>query len=307
MKALNSIFALFILTTFLSCASRTTYKNACNLRSQPDMRTVKLRVVNGEVFDSTNAMLNAFIRGRNETDSGDRTDSLHFALLLLVNRETFDTAGFYTNKSGKIIRSLVPGSYDIFAYHHGYSAVIIENIQFKKSEIIELCVLLEPTKGSLKINGRNFNDSLIAGFYNSTLINYFTFYADRDEMKFGSIIIRTNADTSLLLKQVGNNRFKFSDSQSSIKSQLTKPIWKNKARNIYSIDHTYLSNDTIDVNVGHWIVEKASNRYLNLGAICGGTMGYIPDGRFIYNSTNNTWEFLSKQDVLRQKVKALSE
>jgi hypothetical protein len=104
---------------------------------------------------------------------------------------------------------------------------------------------------------------------------------------------------------VGSFRIKFFDSQSSIKSQLPKPIRKNEGRIIYSMDHTYLANDTIDVNIGSWIVEKANKRYLNLGSICGGRMGYIPDGRFIYNRANDTWEFINRREIINQKIKGL--
>lgn len=36
---------------------------------------------------------------------------------------------------------------------------------------------------------------------------------------------------------------------------------------------------------------------------CGGTMGYIPDGRFIFNATSKQWEYYTYEYIYNKKEK----
>ncbi|WP_373520254.1 hypothetical protein, partial [Aquiflexum sp.] len=82
---------------------------------------------------------------------------------------------------------------------------------------------------------------------------------------------------------------------------LTKPFKKNQVESIYWITHNIISQDTIDVNIGGWTIGKVNKKTISLGLWCGGTMGYIQEGRFIYYKNTNHWEFISGDKIITEK------
>jgi hypothetical protein len=73
---------------------------------------------------------------------------------------------------------------------------------------------------------------------------------------------------------------------------------KNRTGSLEELCVTQLQ-DTINIDIGGWAVRVTKVKYRNGKAIpinsnftasCGGTIGYIPTCRFVYDKTTNTWK-----------------
>jgi len=156
--------------------------------------------------------------------------------------------------------------------------------------------------------GQIVNDSLLATFYNKTLSSFFAdSIATKDQLRFGNVLIKTEFDKNYLITTIGQNNLKYFNDDTPEYSVLSKPRKKNKGRSIYWIKHQIIGIDTIDINIGGWTVEKFKHRHLYLAAWCGGDMGYIPDGRFIFDQKNNRWIFQSYHEFRDIKLKEENE
>ena len=156
--------------------------------------------------------------------------------------------------------------------------------------------------------GQIVNDSLLATFYNITLSSFFPdSITTKDQLRFGNILIKTDFETKYLITTIGQNNLKYFSDKTPEYSVLTKPHKKNKGRSIYWIKHQLIGSDTIDINIGGWTIEKFEHRHLYLEAWCGGDMGYIPDGRFIFDDKNNKWIFQSYLELRNNKLKEEKE
>ena len=150
--------------------------------------------------------------------------------------------------------------------------------------------------------GQHLNDSLLATFYNKTLSYYFSDSTNNyDQNVFSSILLKTEFDSSKLVKYIGPKKLTYFNSNSSEYSVLDRPLKKNKGRRIFSITHKFFGQDTVDIDIGGWILEEVSRKKLNLAAWCGGTIGYIPTGRFVYNRTSGNWLFITSKEIIVQK------
>jgi hypothetical protein len=149
--------------------------------------------------------------------------------------------------------------------------------------------------------GQDINDSLITTFYNKTIALYFSETSFSNKTKFERILLLTDFDTIGLIKYSDLNKFKYFDSKTNKHSVLDHPFKINNGRNIYWVNHKILEQDTIDINIGGWTIENVTKKTMSLSAWCGGTMGYIPDGRFIFEKEKKTWTFVSRQEIINQK------
>jgi hypothetical protein len=92
---------------------------------------------------------------------------------------------------------------------------------------------------------------------------------------------------------------------------------KNKRGELFKINTKAIGQDTIDVNFGSWIVEIRNIFKLRKGRIvkkevyflasCGGTMGYIPTARYIFDSKTRHWRHVSYQEIVAQKMEQRSQ
>jgi hypothetical protein len=156
--------------------------------------------------------------------------------------------------------------------------------------------------------GQIVNDSLLATFYNRTLSSFFQdSITIKDQLRYGNILIKTDFDTKYLITTIGKNNLKYFNDNTPEYSVLNKPHKKNKGRSIYWIKHQIIGIDTIDIIIGGWTIEKFEHRHLYLAAWCGGDMGYIPDGRFIFNKEKSKWIFQSYHELRDIKVKEENE
>jgi hypothetical protein len=71
--------------------------------------------------------------------------------------------------------------------------------------------------------------------------------------------------------------------------------------------------DTINIDIGGWAVRVTKVKYkkgkvipvhANFAASCGGTLGYIPTCRFVYDRTTNSWTRNTWQQTADGKMKA---
>ena len=146
--------------------------------------------------------------------------------------------------------------------------------------------------------GQIVNDSLLATFYNKTLSCYFPdSITKKDQLRFGNILVNTDFDSQYLIKTIGENKLKYFNDSTPIHAALKKPHKKNKGRSVYWITHKAIGTDTIDVNIGGWTVLKFKHRQLHLAAWCGGDMGYIPEGRFVFDREKRSWRFQSYREL----------
>ena len=93
----------------------------------------------------------------------------------------------------------------------------------------------------------------------------------------------------------------------------TKIIPYNKLKNLkyrkflkekfYRIVINTIAPDTIDINLIVFSSIKFKWEKVYGEIECGGTMGYIPDGRFIFNATSKQWEYYTYEYIYNKKEK----
>lgn len=94
-------------------------------------------------------------------------------------------------------------------------------------------------------------------------------------------------------------------------------IRKNRISSLYWVRCKKISNDTVDIVIGGWTVDfervlriqkiygkrKLVTKNYNFAAWCGGTLGYIPQGRFIYLTKLDKWDYISEKTIIDNKLK----
>ena len=74
-----------------------------------------------------------------------------------------------------------------------------------------------------------------------------------------------------------------------------------KTLKLYRVTHKQISKDTIDINFGDLALKVKKGiffknglhfREANYSLACGGTNGYIPDYRFVYDKQSKTWKII---------------
>jgi hypothetical protein len=145
--------------------------------------------------------------------------------------------------------------------------------------------------------GQNVSDSLLATFYNTTLSISFL-----NENKLDNrILIKTEFDKNLLIQQNKVNQFIFFDEKMSYYSILKRPFKKNAGKIIYWINHEFFGSDTVDINIGSRVIKSISRKKIAFAGNCGGTMGYIPDTRFIFDKKTKKWNLTTGKEIEEQK------
>lgn len=108
-------------------------------------------------------------------------------------------------------------------------------------------------------------------------------------------------------------RIKSNFSGSVIQFPIAKELFKiarKKDNNIsvYRCTHKIISPDTIDINIAPVSYEAKRGIYFNHGIYfkkveiqvsCGGTEGYVPDFRYVYNRQEKVWENISGKSKLK--------
>ena len=148
----------------------------------------------------------------------------------------------------------------------------------------------------------------LRNFYNKTIINTLTDSADRKQCeKYGFILIQTDFDTTALVKKVGDIKFRYFSSEVPLQSILDKPYKKHIDQTIYIVNHFLINQDTVDVNIGRQVIAQVDKKNAMIRAECGGTMGYIPTGRFINSRVSNSWTFTPDSVFLNRAFEAMKK
>jgi len=168
-----------------------------------------------------------------------------------------------------------------------------------------LCVLCFFSELSL---GQTINDSLIVSCYNKTIISYFSDTTNlKGQKQYNNIHIFTNTDYQNLIDQIDSYHLKYHPKKTDIRDILEKPLRKNNGRYIYGLNHIIKSQDTIEVNLTGETIVEISKKSINIGLWCGGTLGYIPTAKFIFNYSQNSWDYYNYNTLVRDKLKEFEQ
>lgn len=150
---------------------------------------------------------------------------------------------------------------------------------------------------------QDIDKSTLIDFYNKTFEDYFS---ERSEDP-NSNQYYFQSDTNLFPNKIRYPKFEI---HFITKGQEYILIKKNTIDRLYWVKIEALSNDTIDINIGGWSVEYKKSflkkGYYYYAAWCGGDMGYIPEGRLIYNYDLTEWIFISRSEIFEKKLQNIS-
>jgi hypothetical protein len=151
---------------------------------------------------------------------------------------------------------------------------------------------------------QKLNDSLLSTFYNKALSYYFSdSLVLLHQAKFDYILMKTELNPAGLIKHLGAKEVHYFSAKADLHAQLTKPLRKNTGRSLYWISHTLSGKNTIDVDIGGWTIEEVRRKSISLGAWCGGTMGYIPLMRFVFDPSSSSWSETSREAEIKWERK----
>ena len=141
----------------------------------------------------------------------------------------------------------------------------------------------------------NISSSELDSMYFKTLQSQYLFLVN------GTIYVENNEFTERLKNIEELEYFKFMSTDELIKESLKT----KKELDVIRVVHRVISKDTIDVNIGYLSVKARRVLHFNKGLkfkkadfklSCGGTNGYQPTGRFVYNLRDKKWSKLETDE-----------
>jgi hypothetical protein len=173
-----------------------------------------------------------------------------------------------------------------YIYGNGNGIVLI----FPKSEHFEQISLLLKT---ITDNQEQVDKQTLDSIYIKALNSRFDLL-----LSSGQKFIEPNEQTERIKKNFDQNSvYKFLSSD-----ELFDYAYKHgKTLKLYRVTHKQISNDTVDINFGDLTLEVKKGiffknglhfREANYSIACGGTNGYIPDFRFVYDKQTKTWRII---------------
>jgi hypothetical protein len=98
-------------------------------------------------------------------------------------------------------------------------------------------------------------------------------------------------------------------------------IKSDSITSLYWIRKKSISQDTIDISIGGWTVDfervlklkkidgklRLITKNFNFSAWCGGTLGYIPQGRLIFNPLSSSWQYISEKRMIEEKTQIIRD
>ena len=147
------------------------------------------------------------------------------------------------------------------------------------------------------------NDTLIAGFVSRTATDFVEYWNTKfpNSQPKRNITLITTISPSLLPNTINGLPVRvFPDFYSLLKKKNRK-LTKEK---IYRVKVDTIAADTIDVLIiGCEVTIKRKNT--NIAVDCGGTMGYIPTGRLVYDAASKQWHYFFFRELLEEKERNL--
>jgi len=148
---------------------------------------------------------------------------------------------------------------------------------------------------SINLFSQELTEKLIVDFCNQTFKDYFF----QHKKTYEKIDFYIQQDSLQLKTQTEFDDFNLHFVNKRKEQELIK---KNNISELYWTKIKEISKDTIDVLIGGWTVDY-KRKFLKGGAFnyaawCGGTNGYVPQGRFIYNYKTENWDYLTEKEII---------
>jgi hypothetical protein len=163
--------------------------------------------------------------------------------------------------------------------------------------------------------GQKYSQMLVDSFCNVTIDYYYTDFAKPLD-SIEALTYKPRSAYILKSDFTGNLKTKFKDftvhyvTQQQAIDEFVKT--EDRSGSLEKIFVTQLY-DTINIDIGGWAVRVTKVKYINgkvipvhanFAASCGGTLGYIPTCRFVYDRTTNSWTRYTRQQTAEEKIKA---
>ncbi len=163
--------------------------------------------------------------------------------------------------------------------------------------------------------GQKYPQTLVDSLCNVTIEYYYSdFIRPTDSVEAltykprNPFILKSELTTNLKTK-FNDFTVRFVTQQEAIDEFVTT---KNRTGTLEKLFVTQLQ-DTINIDIGGWAIRVTKVKYKNgkpvavnsnFAASCGGTLGYIPTCRFIFDKTTNSWTRQTWQETADAKIKA---
>lgn len=149
-------------------------------------------------------------------------------------------------------------------------------------------------------------DTLKARFVRLTVEDYFSYWGKKypSSLPKHTITLITDIDAKLLPDTVVGLPVKVLANEKLLRKRKNRVLTKE---HIYWVRWVVPDPDTImiDVNLVVWDV-SFEGRKMRIEAHCGGDMGYIPDGRFVYDEKENRWTASFYEELLKQRAEEVN-
>ena len=149
-------------------------------------------------------------------------------------------------------------------------------------------------------------DTLKAQFVGRTVEEFFSYWGKKypNSLPKHTITLITDIDAKMLPDTVAGLPVKVLANEKLLRKRKNRSLAEER---VYKVQLVVPDSNTImlDVNLVIWEVSFEGRR-MKIEAHCGGDMGYIPDGRFVYDEKENRWKVSFYKELLKQRAKELS-
>lgn len=150
------------------------------------------------------------------------------------------------------------------------------------------------------------SDTLKARFVSRTVEEFFSYWGNEypNSIPKRTITLITGIDARLLPDTVAGLPIKVLANEKLLRKRKNRRLAEEP---IYKVRWLVPNPDTImiDVNLVKWEV-SFEGRKMRIEASCGGDLGYIPDGRFVYDEKQNRWKSSFREELLEQRAKEVN-
>ena len=147
------------------------------------------------------------------------------------------------------------------------------------------------------------SDTLEARFVGRTVEEFFSYWGEEytNSIPKYTITLITDIVARLLPDTVAGLPVRVLKNEEQLRKRKNRRLTKDP---IYKVRLLVPDPDTImiDVELVKWNV-SFEGRVMRIEASCGGDMGYIPDGRFVYDEKERRWNEFFYEELLEQRAK----
>lgn len=147
------------------------------------------------------------------------------------------------------------------------------------------------------------NNTLIARFVSRTATDFVEYWHTEypNSQPKRNITLITTITPNLLPDTINGLPVRVFPDFYSLRKRKNRKLTKEK---IYRVKVDTIAADTIDVlMIGCEVTIERKNT--GIAVDCRGTMGYIPDGRFVYDAASNQWHYFFYRELLEEKIRNL--